>query len=321
MNMKKGFSLFLLLLICFSSFRALGDLPRNEEAFHTGQTVSDAYVDAEAQESARGDIRASGYDYDRAALSYELVWADEFETDGKPDPSRWRYDTGGSGWGNNELQFYTAEENVFIADGILTIEARKEYKGGKKYTSCRMVTRNRGDWLYCKVEARVKLPSGVGTWPAVWMLPTDWAYGAWPASGEIDIMEHVGYNPNVIVQSIHVNRYHGGSAKNKSVRVPGVTEDFHVYAVEWLPDRIVFSVDGNETWTYRPSDFSENPGKDIWPFDKRMHVLVNLAFGGDWGGARGIDENCLPARLEVDYIRVYQSPEILLLTGQVPKNE
>ncbi len=304
--------LLLLLLLC--SFAQAGGLPRNEEKLHEGQNVSDAYVDPE--ELDRENLKASGYEYDREALTYELVWAEEFNYDGKPDSTKWRYDTGGSGWGNNELQYYTPGDNAEVRDGVLTIEARIEKKGGRDYTSCRLVTRNAGDWLYCKVEARAKLPSGKGTWPAIWMLPTDWAYGAWPASGEIDIMEHVGYNPNVVVQSIHVDRYHGGSARNKSVRIPGVMDEFHTYGIEWLPDCIIFSVDGNETWTYRPLDMTDRPGKEIWPFDKRMHILVNLAFGGDWGGARGIDESCLPARYEIDYIRVWQSPEILTLTGQ-----
>ena len=294
-----------------------GGLPRDEDAYHTGQTVSDAYVDPE--ELAAEDLKAAGFDYDAESLTYELVWAEEFDLDGRPDSAKWRYDTGGGGWGNHELQYYTPGDNALIADGVLTVEARAEKAGGRDYTSSRLVTRNAGDWLYCKVEARARLPKGVGTWPAIWMLPTDWAYGAWPASGEIDIMEHVGYDQDVIVQSVHTDRYHGGAARNRSTRTAGVTEDFHVYGVEWLPDRIVFSVDGQVTWTYRPLDFTDRPGREVWPFDRRMHILVNLAFGGDWGGARGVDEGCLPARFEIDYIRVWQSPQILALTGQAPR--
>lgn len=296
---------------------ALADgLPRDEGAYHTGETVSDAYVDPEEHAVKPSNLKAVGFDYDYESLTYELVWAEEFDQDGRADSAKWRYDTGGGGWGNHELQYYTPGDNAEISGGVLTIEARKEKMGGRDYTSCRLVTRNAGDWLYCKVEARAKLPAGTGTWPAIWMLPTDWAYGSWPASGEIDIMEHVGYNPNVIVQSVHMERYHGGAAKNKSLRVQGVCEEFHLYGVEWLPDRIIFSVDGKPTWTYRPADFTESPTKEVWPFDKRMHLLVNLAFGGDWGGAQGVDENCLPAQFQVDYIRVYQSPEIMKLTGQ-----
>ena len=316
--MKKQAFAFIaaLALLCACNSGYAGGLPRKEDAYHTGQSVSEAYVDPEEYERLKSDLKAVGYEYDHDALTYELVWADEFDADGKPDPQRWCYDTGGSGWGNHELQYYTPGDNADIANGLLTIEVRKESLGGMDYTSCRMATRKLGDWLYCKVEARAKLPSGVGTWPAVWMLPTDWAYGAWPASGEIDIMEHVGYDPNVIVQSVHTDRYHGASPKNHSVRVEGVCEEFHTYGLEWLPDMIIFSVDGETTWTYRPTDYSSAPTKELWPFDKRMHLLVNFAFGGDWGGYAGIDEGCLPAQYEVDYIRVYQSPEIMRLTGQ-----
>ena len=255
--------------------------------------------------------------YDPASLTYELVWADEFDTDGPPDPARWGFNVGGGGWGNGELQYYMPKGNAAAEDGVLIIEARKEKRGTCSYSSARLVTRNIGDWLYCKVEARAKLPSGVGTWPAVWMLPTDWAYGDWPASGEIDIMEHVGYDPDVIVQSVHTAKTHGGSASNHSVKVPGVREDFHTYGVEWLPDRIVFFIDGEQTYVYeKPAHAEGERPSAVWPFDRRMHLLVNLAFGGTWGGAMGIDESCLPARFEVDYVRVYQSPEILALTGQ-----
>ena len=255
--------------------------------------------------------------YDPGSLSYELVWSDEFDTDGLPDPARWAFNVGGGGWGNGELQYYMPKGNASIENGVLTIEARKERRGTCSYSSARMITRNIGDWLYCRIEVRAKLPSGKGTWPAIWMLPTDFAYGDWPASGEIDIMEHVGFDPDVIVQSIHTAKTHGDSASNRSTRVPGVREEFHTYGVEWLPDRIIFSVDGEQTYVYEKPDAAEGErASDAWPFDQRMYLLINLAFGGTWGGSMGIDEGCLPARLEVDYVRVYQSPEIMALTGQ-----
>lgn len=255
--------------------------------------------------------------YDIGSLTYELVWADEFDTDGPPDPARWAFSVGGGGWGNGELQYYMPKGNASVENGVLTIEARKEKRGTCSYSSARMNTCNIADWLYCRIEVRAKLPSGTGTWPAIWMLPTDWVYGDWPASGEIDIMEHVGYDPDVIVQSIHTAKTHGGAASNHSVRVPGVREDFHTYGVEWLPDRIIFSIDGEQTYTYEKPDTAEGDrARDTWPFDQRMHLLLNLAFGGTWGGSMGIDEGCLPARFEVDSVRVYQSPEIMALTGQ-----
>lgn len=260
---------------------------------------------------------SDGPEYDIHQLTYELVWADEFDTDGEPDPEHWGFDAGGGGWGNGELQYYMSKGNASVENGVLTIETRKQKRGTCSYTSARMVTRGIGDWLYCKIEARAKLPSGKGTWPAIWMLPTDWVYGDWPASGEIDIMEHVGYDPDVIVQSVHTKKTHGNDASNLSTLVPGVREEFHTYGMEWLPDRIIFSIDGEETYTYLKPEAAEGENaSDTWPFDQRMHLLVNLAFGGTWGGSMGIDEKCLPAQLEVDYVRVYQSQEIMALTGQ-----
>lgn len=163
--------------------------------WRTGSQVSDAYVDPDAVPTIDpAGIKAKGFEYDYSALTWELVWSDEFDYEGAPDPEKWGYDVGGSGWGNHELQNYTEGENASVADGVLTIEARKETLGGMDYTSTRLVSRGKGDWLYGRIEVCAKLPSGRGTWPAIWMLPTDWAYGDWPASGEIDIMEHVGYD-------------------------------------------------------------------------------------------------------------------------------
>ena len=262
-------------------------------------------------------VSFSGAEYDAGSLNYELVWADEFDTDGLPDPALWGFNVGGGGWGNGELQYYMPKGNASVENGVLTIEARKERRGTCDYSSARMVTRDKADWLYCKIEVRAKLPSGVGTWPAIWMLPTDFAYGDWPASGEIDIMEHVGYDPDVIVQSIHTAKTHGGSASNHSAKVPGVRDDFHTYGMEWLPDRIIFTIDGEETYIYEKPEAAEGEkASDTWPFDRRMHLLLNLAIGGTWGGSQGVDNSCLPAQFQVDYVRVYQSPEIMSLTGQ-----
>lgn len=288
---------------------------QREADFQPGETVvSDTAPDIYGV--GEEDLRAVGFAYDRESLTYELVWSDEFDYEGEPDPGKWGYDVGGSGWGNHELQYYTEGDNVTVDDGLLIIEARKEEMGGKEYTSTRLVTRDKGDWIYCKVEVRAKLPSGLGTWPAVWMLPTDYEYGEWPASGEVDIMEHVGYDQDVIVQSVHSQKYHGGQSRGHSIRTEGVSEEFHVYGVEWLPDKLIFYIDGEEQYTYDPQQITPRPTYECWPFDKRMHLLINLAFGGDWGGARGVDDSYFPVRYEVDYVRVYQSPEIMELTGQ-----
>lgn len=293
---------------------ASGGLPHNEERYHTGGAVSDAHVDPEKYRVPEDQLKAVGFEYDYDALSYELVWSDEFDYEGAPDPEKWGYDTGDSGWGNHELQYYTPGDNAQVGGDVLTITLRREDSG--QYTSTRLVSRQKGDWLYGKFEVSARLPSGLGTWPAIWMLPTDWKYGDWPASGEIDIMEHVGYDQDNIVQSVHCNKYYAGAARNASRRVAGVSEEFHVYTVEWLPDKIIFYIDNEETWTYEPSRITSQPTKDHWPFDKRFHMLINLAFGGDWGGAQGTDDSYFPVTYEIDYVRVYQSPDINALTGQ-----
>lgn len=293
-----------------------GPVEKDDSKYRVGGTVSDAYVDPSKHTVSGQELKAQGFEYDKESLTYELVWNDEFDYEGEPDPEKWGYDVGGGGWGNNELQYYTKAENASVADGVLTIQARKEQVGFYEYTSSRLVTRQKGDWLYCKVEVSAKLPKGKGTWPAIWMLPTDWDYGDWPASGEIDIMEHVGYDQDVIVQSVHSTKYHATNSKSGSYKVEGVSDEFHTYTVEWLPDKIIFGVDGEEKYTYDPNKLSKQPTKAIWPYDKRMHLLINLAFGGDWGGARGVDDSYFPVDYYIDYVRVYQSPEIMELTGQ-----
>jgi beta-glucanase (GH16 family) len=265
---------------------------------------------------SRREAKAVGFDYDEAKLNYELVWSDEFNYTGPPNPQKWSCETGGHGWGNNELQYYTNGDNVHVDGENMIITARYEQFGGRDVTSTRIRTAKKGDWLYGKVEVCANVPAGRGTWPAIWMLPTDWAYGGWPTSGEIDIMEHVGYDPNVLVTSIHTESYNHsiGTQKGKSVKRPGMIDGFHVYAIEWLPDKIKYFYDGELQFTYNPSMLKDSPSFKEWPFDRRFHLLINLAFGGNWGGARGVDFNVLPATYKIDYVRVYQSPEIIALT-------
>ncbi len=287
--------------------------PWVSDGFRVGNVVSDAYVDPNTVQTPKPEqVKAKGFEYDYESLTYELVWSDEFDYEGAPDETKWGYDTGGSGWGNNELQYYTEGENVTVADGVMTIEARKEDKGQREYTSTRLVSRGKGDWLYGKFEICAKLPKGKGTWPAIWMLPTDWKYGDWPASGEIDIMEHVGYDQNRIHGSVHTKSYYHsiGTQKTKSIMVDDVSEEFHVYALEWLPDKIIVSVDGEAYFEFEPTKYKTNPTFEEWPFDKRMHLLINFAVGGNWGGARGVDESIYPQEFVIDYVRVYQSPQI-----------
>ncbi len=232
------------------------------------------------------------------------VWADEFTEPGKPSSTRWMYEEGFTGWGNNELQYYTKGDNVNIQDGILTIEARKEDKGGANYTSSRIITRGLGDFLYGRFEARMKLPTGRGTWPAFWMLPSDFSYGAWPKSGEIDVMEHVGYDPGVVHITVHTekNNFKTGTQASGKKTVPNFDTEFHLYRVDWTPYAVRGYVDGEKIFEY----VNKNTGYSAWPFNKRFFLLLNLAIGGQWGGAQGVDNTIFPARMQVDYVRVYK---------------
>ena len=236
-----------------------------------------------------------------------LVWSDEFNQPGAPDSTKWGYDLGASnGWGNNELEYYTRDpKNVRIEGGNLIIEARKDSLEGKPFTSCRIVSKGKGDWLYGRVEVRAKLPHTKGTWPAIWMLSTDDSYGGWPASGEIDIMEHVGYDPGVIHGTIHTDAYNHvkKTQKEGKVKVPDAQDKFHVYAIEWTKDKMDFIVDDKIYHSVQRDPKDDYKG---WPFDKRFHLIMNVAVGGNWGGKEGVDETGWPQRMEVDYVRVYQ---------------
>nr|WP_320058067.1 glycoside hydrolase family 16 protein [uncultured Bacteroides sp.] len=240
--------------------------------------------------------------------TWSLVWDEEFNYSGLPDSTKWNYDTEGNahGWGNNEWQYYTREnsQNAWVSNGILTITALKQQMEGKAYTSARLITKEKGDWLYGRFEIRAKLPTGKGTWPAIWMLPTDWEYGGWPASGEIDIMENVGYEPDTIVGSAHTQKYNHsiGTQKNARIACPDAYKQFHTYALEWEPEEYRLYVDNRHYFTFR----NEKTGSETWPFDKRFHLLINLAIGGDWGGIQGVDDTRFPHRFEIDYVRVYK---------------
>lgn len=231
-------------------------------------------------------------------------WQDEFDVDGKPDPARWSYDLGGGGWGNNELQAYTDDAaNAFVRDGVLHVVALKQAREGRDYTSARLVSKGRGDFRYGRFEARAKLPRGRGTWPAIWMLPTEWAYGGWPRSGEIDIMEHVGFDPGRVHISVHTQSYNhvAGTQRTATRVVDGVMDGFHLYRFDWTPAEIRGYVDDVPLFAFR----NEGTGPDAWPFDRTFHWLINLAVGGNWGGREGIDPAAFPATLQVDWVRVY----------------
>lgn len=233
------------------------------------------------------------------------VWAEEFNYTGAPDAANWYYDIGGSGWGNNELQYYTnSTDNAVVAGGVLKITARNEAMGGMNYTSARLLSKNLGDFLYGRAEIRAKLPAGRGTWPAIWMLPTDWVYGEWPKSGEIDIMEHVGYDPNVVHFSVHTQAYNHtiNTQKTSTKTIPTAMTEFHNYRVDWTPYAVRGYFDDALVFTFT----NDGKGAATWPFDKRFHLILNLAVGGNWGGAQGVDNTAFPASMEVDYVRLYK---------------
>jgi len=238
-----------------------------------------------------------------APAGWTLVFSDEFDTPGALDPAKWGYEIGYVR--NQEAQYYTSRsENVRAEGGNLVIEARKEPYQGHGYTSASINTLGRFEFRYGRVEVRAKLPTGNGTWPAIWMLGTSRKQVGWPACGEIDVMENVGFEPNRIHGTVHTAAYNHvqGTAKGASVTVASPWEDFHVYAMEWYADRIDVFVDGQKYFTFR----NEGTGSAAWPFDKPQYLLINLAIGGSWGGQRGIDDTRFPHRYLVDYVRIYQ---------------
>jgi beta-glucanase (GH16 family) len=237
--------------------------------------------------------------------AWTLIWADEFDYDGLPDRARWDYETGYVR--NDELQYYTyaREKNARVRGGMLVIEAHKESYKGYNYTSASLVTQDRASWRYGRVEVRAKLPTGNGTWPAIWMLGVNIPRVGWPDCGEIDIMENVGFDPDLIHGNIHTQAYNHVKRTNKgaSVTVAQPYEVFHVYAIEWFEDRIDFFIDEAKYFTFR----NEGTGWETWPYDQEFYLILNLAIGGSWGGMRGVDDGILPQQYYIDYVRVYKA--------------
>jgi beta-glucanase (GH16 family) len=190
-----------------------------------------------------------------------------------------------------------------VDNGYLVIEARKESRGKNNYTSARLVTKGKADWRYGRIDVRAKLPKGVGTWPAIWMLGSNTPL-VWPDDGEIDIMEHVGFDQGVIHASIHCKKYYHsiGTQKTAVTAIADCSEAFHVYSLDWNAENITMLVDDKPYFTFK----NEHSGRNAWPFDKPMHLLLNIAVGGSWGGQKGVDDSIFPIKMEIDYVRVYQ---------------
>lgn len=238
---------------------------------------------------------------------YRLVWAEEFDKPGLPDPERWVYDTGmnRAGWHNRELQYYShaRPENSVVRDGQLLITARLESLvgapdwGRQRYTSARLITRGTGEWTYGFFEVRARLPCGRGTWPAIWMLGRE---GEWPAGGELDILEHVGKNEGHVFSTVHTTSGSGGKGRGAGTQLTDVCARFHDYQMHWTPRAVHFGIDGRHHFTYR----NEGVGPAQWPFDRPQFLILNIAIGGDLGGE--VDDRIFPVQLAVEHVRVWQ---------------
>ena len=266
------------------------------------------------------DKQKEGKETTASDKSYQLVWADEFETTGKPDSAKWTYELGFIR--ANEKQYYTDSlNNARIENGNLIIETRKEKIKNNTppfferpdyvdeieyadYTSASLTTRGIVDWQYAKIDIRAKLPKGRGTWPAFWMLGVNWGKTNWPECGEIDIMEHVGYDPQLIHGTIHTKAYNHvlKTQKGKTINIDTPYNEYHVYSLVWTPEKIEFLLDG----IVYNSIQNEHKTTDEWPFDQPFHLKLNVAVGGGWGGQKGIDDSIFPQQMIVDYVRVYQ---------------
>lgn len=234
---------------------------------------------------------------------YELIWADEFDGEGAPNSAFWtlRDGTGQNGWGNGEAQFYTdRRDNSLVSDGTLKIFAKRENFGGSSFTSARLATQDKFEFTYGKIEVRAKLPSGGGTWPAIWLLGADYETNIWPAAGEMDIMEHIGNNQDIIQAAVHSPSSFGATQNKGDIRVNGVSEEFHTYELTWTDESLAFGVDGNVYYTYNPAV----KNADTYPFNKDFFLILNVAMGGSLGGE--IDASFTESTMEIDYVRIYQ---------------
>lgn len=237
----------------------------------------------------------------------KLVWSDEFNYEGLPDSHKWNYEKGYLR--NKELQYYTArKDNAIVANGFLTISALNDSlkEDGKMYpiTSASLNTNGKKDFTYGRIEVSAKIPSSLGTWPAIWMLGSDIKSTGWPAAGEIDILEHVGFMPDTVHFNVHTAKYNHVKKTNKGIKiyVPTIMQNFHVFAVEWFKDHIDWYLDDKKVFTF----INEGEGPSSWPFNKPQYLILNLAFGGAWGGAKGVNVSSLPQKFLIDYVRIYQ---------------
>ena len=226
-----------------------------------------------------------------------MIWSDDFNTDGAPDATKWGYDLGAGGWGNNELQNYTSSSsNVIVSGGTLKITAKAQALGTANYTSARLKSENKFEFTYGKIEFRAKMPTGGGTWPALWALGQNYATNTWPACGEIDVMEHRGNTPNVIHGTLHYPGVSPGAGNTNSTSIQNASTEFHIYKAIWSSSSIQFFVDDVMYHSFANTSAT--------PFNSDFFLIMNVAMGGTFGGA--IDPAFVQSTMEVDYVKVYQ---------------
>ncbi len=243
--------------------------------------------------------------------TWKLVWSDEFDYNGSPSDAHWNFVVGDGcpslcGWGNNELEYYTDRQlkNARVENDLLVIEAHREKMHDRNFSSAKLVTKDKHHMLNGRIEVRSKNPKGIGTWPAVWMMPVENTYGGWPKSGEIDIMEHVGYNPDSIFGTIHCEAFNHlkGTQKAGKIKIPDNESNFHNYILEWDQENLRWYVDSTLYHSVQNPKLSTAE----WPFDKEFYLILNLAVGGNWGGVQGVDSLAFPAKFEIDYVRYFE---------------
>jgi beta-glucanase (GH16 family) len=238
----------------------------------------------------------------------KLVWNDEFNGKGLPDPAKWGFEEGYIR--NHELQYYTAGriENASQENGNLIITAASDsalINGRKRpITSASLHSKGKGEWKYGRIEVRAKVPPCLGSWPAIWMLPATNKFGGWPRSGEIDIMEFVGYTPEKVYFNAHTQKYNHmrKTGRGTDINCPDASKNFNIYAIEWSANQIDWFLNEKKVFTVTNDEHTW----EAWPFDEPFYLILNFAFGGDWGGAQGVNVSGLPDKFYIDYVRVFQ---------------
>ncbi|MEO6549593.1 MAG: glycoside hydrolase family 16 protein [Ferruginibacter sp.] len=279
--------------------------------FFIGLTAKHAVAQSPTSRHSIGNESKNGSPQNRKSQfkskkSRKLIWHDEFNYSGLPDSSKWGYEVGGHGWGNDELQYYTKADtaNTMVGSGKLVITARQKEIGKNQYSSARLVSKIKKGWKYGRIEIGAKLPQGRGSWPAIWMLAEDCGNLGWPQCGEIDIMEHVGYNRDSVFGTVHTAAYNHtiGTQKGKGLYIDHPYTTFHKYAIDWTHDKIDFLLDDEVYFSFS----NEKKTVNEWPFDAPFYLLMNIAVGGGWGGREGVDNGIFPATMEIDYVRIFQ---------------